>query len=150
MPFVNPFISEPIAPPVYFEAGSLCREKTKQEMLALDVCVDMNCSCMFVSKQSHVVWSQGTLGEDLKCWGVLLQATCCLQAGRRSWGGLRKQAWLRKQARTVNVVMLAQQDQLCRFVAVHLQLLVEQKPEEKLSVRTMDRFNSEIHTINEF
>lgn len=72
MPFVNSFIPEPIAPPVYFEGGSLCREKTKQEMMVLDVCVDMNCSCTFVSKQSHVLWSQGTLGKDLKCWGC-----CC-------------------------------------------------------------------------
>lgn len=75
-------------------------------------------------------------GEGPEVLGVLLQATCCLQAGRWSWGGLRKQAWLRKQARTVNVVTLAQQNLPCRFVAVHLQLLVEQKSEENLSVRT--------------
>lgn len=63
MPFVNSFIPEPIASPVYFEAGSLCREKTKQEMMVLDVCVDMNCSYTFVSKQSHVLWSQGVWGR---------------------------------------------------------------------------------------
>lgn len=88
-------------------------------------------------------------GEGPEVLGVLLQATCCLQAGRRSWGGLRKQAWLRKQARTIIVVTLAQQDQLCSFVAVHLQLLVQQKYSEK-RVKATDRFNSEIHTINEF
>lgn len=41
MPFVNPFKSETVAPPIYFEAGSLCREKTKQEMMVLDACVGL-------------------------------------------------------------------------------------------------------------
>lgn len=97
-------------------AGCLCGYE-----LFLYVCVQAE-PCAVVT---------GDFGEGPEVLGVLLQATCCLQAGGWSWGGLRKQAWLRKQARTIIVVMLAQQDQLCSFVAVHLQLLVQQKYSEK-------------------